>query len=247
MISVVTWKWSRAGYRSTFTGEHVNRLARMVKRHYAEPAQVICVTDDPSGIDPAIEVIPDDKDFENVPSPHGGFSPTCFRRLRMFRPDIVSWFGPRFVSIDLDVVLTADVTPLWDRPEDIILYRDPLYPTQYNGSMVIMNAGARPDVWDRFDPITSPRIARAAGKLGSDQAWISACLPGEAALDTFDGVYSYRKDIERTGKLPADARIVVWHGKADPWTDGQRLPWVREHWGVLMDVKERRESAVSIS
>lgn len=215
----------------------VNALARMVKKHYSRPAQVICVTDDPTGIDPDIKIVPDDKDFADIPSPHGGMSPTCYRRLRMFRPDAEKWFGPRFVSTDLDVVLTADVTHLWDRLEDITLYRDPLYPNQYNGSMIVMNAGSRPEVWTLFDPARSPRTAQALGYRGSDQAWISACLPGEIALGPSDGIYSYRKDIEPAGgKLPANARIVVFHVKSDPWSpEAQRLPWVREHWGTIKE------------
>lgn len=31
--------------------------------------------------------------------------------------------GPRFVSIDLDVVITADLRPLWNRPEDVARHR----------------------------------------------------------------------------------------------------------------------------
>ncbi len=237
MLSVVCWKWNRPGYRSTFTGEHVNRLAAMVRRHYSDPARVICVTNDPTGIDPAITIIPDDEDFADIPSPHGGMNPTCYRRLRMWRPDIAKWFGERFVSIDLDVVATADLRPLWNRPEDVVLYRDPLYPTQYNGSLVLMTAGARPDVWEAFDPNRSPQIARGARFFGSDQAWLSLRLPGEAQWDARDGVYSFRKDIvpkRPPYALPKDARLIVCHGQHDPWDETmQRLPWIREHWGTL--------------
>lgn len=233
MLTVVTWKWSRAGYRSTFTGEHVNRLAAMVKRHYARPHRVVCVTNDPTGIDSSITVVPDDEDFADIPSPHGGMNPTCYRRLRMYRPDIAQHFGERFVSIDLDVVAVADLVPLWDRTEDFVGYRDPLYPSQMNGSMVLMTAGARPRVWGDFDPRTSPGRASRAGKRGSDQAWISYRLPNEATWGPEDGVYSFRKDIERTGNLPSDARLIVFHGRTDPWTGGQRFAWCREHWGDL--------------
>lgn len=233
MLTVVCWKWSRPGYRSIFTGKHVNALARMVDRHYTKPHRVLCITNDPIDIERGITIVTDDEDFLDVPSPHGGMSPTCYRRLRMFKPDIGQVFGERFVSIDLDVVLTGDVTPLWDRPEDIVLYRDPLYPTQFNGSMVLMTAGSRPQVWDDFDPLVSPRMARVSGKVGSDQSWISYKLPGEATWGPEDGVYSYRKDIENTGVLRKDARVVVFHGRTDPWTTGQRLPWVREHWGIV--------------
>jgi hypothetical protein len=235
MLTIVTWKWHRPGYRSVFTAEHVNAMARMVARHYPDPHRVLCVTEDPRGIDRSIEVIQDDKDFADIPSPHGGMNPACYRRLRMYRPDIAKWFGDRFVSLDLDTVATADLRPLWNRHEDIVLYRDPLYPTQYNGSMTLMSAGARPDVWTSFDPNRSPQIARGAGFRGSDQAWVSLRLPGEATWGPEHGVYSFRRDIEPAGgKLPANARLIVAHGVHDPWGPRmQALPWVREHWGTI--------------
>lgn len=232
MLSIVTWLWHRPGYRTTFTGEHVNALARMCERHYPHPHRVICVTNDRSGIGADITVIPDDADFADVPSPHGGMNPSCYRRLRMFRPDIARWFGERFVSIDLDVVLVGDVTPLWDRQEDFVGWLDPIRKTQYCGSMILMSAGARPQVWEKFDPATSPRAALAARCTGSDQGWISHCIPGEATWTTADGVYSYRIDHLERG-LPANARLTVWHGRPKPW-DAQslRTEWVRNNYRV---------------
>ncbi len=216
----------------------MNRLAAMVRRHYSKPARVICVTDEPEGIDTAtVEIVPAWNDFADVKSPHGAGMPACYRRLRAFDPDIGDVFGPRFVSIDLDVVLVADVTPLWDRPEEFVGYRDPLYPHQLNGSMWLLTAGARPDVWNSFDPNRSPQIARGARFFGSDQAWLSLRLPGEAQWDARDGVYSFRKDIvpkRPPYALPKDARLIVCHGQHDPWDETmQRLPWIREHWGTI--------------
>lgn len=230
MLSVVCWKWGRPGYRSTFAAQHVNALARQVDRHYQRPHRFICVSNDPIGIDSQITVIQDDADFDNVPSPHGGGAPTCYRRLRLFRPDAGRWFGERFVSLDLDTVIVGDCVPLWDRPEDFVIYDDPLYPgRQYCGAMLLLTAGARPQVWTDFDPRVSPRQALASGKRGSDQAWISYKLPGEATWGPKDGVYSYRKHIApKGGALPAGARLTVWHGAQDPWGEaGQRLAWVR--------------------
>lgn len=229
MLTIVTWKWDATGYRSKFTGEHVNTLASMVRRRYQRPHRVVCVTNDPTGIDPDISVVPDAENFADVPSPHGFGNPSCYRRLLLWHPEAAQWFGERFVSVDLDIVLTGDVVPLWDRPEDVVLYRDPLYPKQYNGSMVLLTAGARQQVWTAFDPERSPQIARGAGFRGSDQAWLSLRLPGESTWGPADGVYSYRKDIEATGRLPKDARVVVMHGRTDPWSSlAQALPWVRE-------------------
>ena len=221
-LTVVLWKWGRR-----YKAEHVNALARQIARHYARPHRVLCVTNDPIGIDPAVLCIQDDADFDWLPSPHGGANPSCYRRLRLFRRDAAKWFGERFVSIDLDVVAVADLVPLWDRPEDFVAYRDPLYTTQYNGSMLLMTAGARPAVWEDFDYRVSPALARAAKKRGSDQAWLSYKLPNEATWGPEDGVYSYRKDIVARGwELPEDARLTVWHGQQKPWASS--LTWVAD-------------------
>lgn len=228
MISVVTWKWSQTGYRSTFDAAAVNALRQQVARHYHGAHRFICVTDDAAGLDSSIEVLPAWNDFREVPSPHGTANPSCYRRLRMFAPDIGRFFGERFVSLDLDTVIVGDVTPLWDRPEPFVAWRDPTYLGQYNGSMVLLRAGAFPFVWTGFNPQASPAIARAHGFRGSDQAWISCCLPGHPTWIQADGVYSYRMHIAKRGiGLPANARIVFFHGAVKPWhAEALDVPWI---------------------
>lgn len=233
-LSVVTWKWApRAGYRSQFTANTVNVLRRMVARNYPHPHRFICVTDDTDGLDPQVEVIPDWKDFVTLQSPHGGNNPACYRRLRMFSPDIGKVFGNRFVSLDIDCVITRDLTPVWNRPEDFVIWGDTNPQTLYNGSMILMTAGARSQVWNDFDPKRSPDLARSAGNFGSDQAWISYRLgPGEAKWTRHDGVYSFRNEIMRMGnRLPEEARIVMFHGAHDPWgAVPQKIGWVKRYW-----------------
>lgn len=236
-LTIATFKWTPAsGYRSTFGPETVNVLRRMVARHYTRPHRFVCITDDPAGLDPGIDVLPLWTDHAHVPSPHGGKNPSCYRRLRVFSPEMAMLLGPRFVALDLDVVLVADVTPLWDRPEDFVIWGDTHPTTHYNGSMLLMTAGARRKVWDTFDPERSPREAMAAGCYGSDQGWISYCLGrGEARWSRADGVYSFRNDLcqdqATRRKLPENARLVIFHGAVDPWSEqGQNIPWVRRHW-----------------
>jgi hypothetical protein len=232
MLSVVCWKWmGPRGYRSTFGPQTVNVLRRMVARHYPHPHRFVCVTDDATGLDPDVLVVPDRRDFADLPSPHGGANPSCYRRLRAFAPDAARTFGERFVSLDLDCVITGDLTPLWHRAEAFVVVGDTNPKTAYNGSMFLLTAGARAQVWTSFDPRTSPRRAMAAGNFGSDQAWISYCLGrGEATWTRRDGVYSYRNEIAPRGNaLPANARIVLFHGIHDPWDRQTRqLAWVRE-------------------
>lgn len=233
-LSVVCWKWAPpAGYRSSFSAQAVNVLRHMVIRRYRRPHRFICVTDDATGLEAGVEVVPLWNDFGDIPSPHGVRKPSCYRRLKAFAPDIGSVLGERFVSLDLDVVLTEDVTPLWDRPEDFVIYEGTTDRNHYNGSMFLMTAGARPQVWTRFNPATSPQEAKAAGCFGSDQGWIGFCLgAGEATWGPRDGVFSYRNHLQHSSALPGSARLVVMHGQYKPW-DPQMLArhaWLRQHW-----------------
>lgn len=227
MLSVVTFKWHTPGYRATFTAEHVNTLQRMVARHYPHPHRFICITDDPAGLHPGVEVVPLWDDHAQVPNPTGGGRPACYRRLKLFDRDIGKLLGPRFVMLDLDVIITGDLSPLWNRTEDAVFWRSPSGEWPYNGAMFMLTAGARPAVWDHFDPEVSPRATHQAGYRGSDQAWISHKLGWtEAVWTEADGVYYYNALPKRPNgqrPMPPDARIV--------FTSAGRPPWhLREHW-----------------
>lgn len=229
-LTVVTWKWqSPSGSRCRYSAAHVLTLERMVRRHYRQPYRFVCVTDDRRGLE-TIETLADPGDFASVPSPHGRTHPSCYRRLRLFAPDAGDLFGDRIVSLDLDTVITGDVTDLWDRPEAFVAWADPMHARHYNASMLLIAAGSRPHVWTQFDPQRSPPEALAAGRKGSDQGWITHCLgAGEAIWTSRDGVYSYRCDVmPRQGQLPTDARVVFFHGRVKPWDpEAAVLPWVR--------------------
>jgi hypothetical protein len=238
-MEFVTFKWRPAlGYRSAFGPETVNVLWSMIGRNYDGPSRLTCITDDPKGISKEVRVIPLWDTFGNLPSPHGRGYPSCYRRLPLYAEEfmgqrIADLIGPRFACLDLDVVVTGQLNPLVDGPEDFKIWGDTAKGTPYNGSFYVMDAGARTKVWDRFDPVGSPKRSLALNYIGSDQGWIAACLgPNEKKWSTRDGVYSYRNHIQRSGYLlPANARLVIFHGAVDPWSNqAQCISWVRRHY-----------------
>ena len=219
-------------YRSTFGPEHVNTLRSMVEKHYPHEHELVCVTNMPDGIDPRVRIVPLWDDFAEVYSPHGSNQPSCYRRLRAFAGDMGEVIGPRFVSVDLDCVIVGDMSPLWNREEDFVIYNYPMRTTPYNGSMWMMDAGARKEVYETFDPIISPQIAKRHGLRGSDQAWMCHVLSDEATWGYKTGVIAYRSDLKRRSyRLPDHARIVFFQGAVDPWdASAQEHEWVREHY-----------------
>lgn len=234
-MEFVTFKWRpAAGYRSSFGPATVNTLWSMIRRNFRGDCRLTCITDDPAGISREVRVLPLWSDHSNLASPHGRGYPSCYRRLKLFSAEAAELIGERFVCMDLDVVITGDITPLFDTEAEFKIWGDTARGTPYNGSLWMLRAGARRQVWDDFDPVKSPKTSLALHYIGSDQGWIGAKLgPGEPKWTTRDGVYSYRNHIQTAHQyqLPANARIVIFHGAVDPWSQqAQCVSWVRKHY-----------------
>lgn len=190
-LRVMTWLWRQPGGRTAYQPWHVNVWAAMVRRHLTMPHTLAVVTDVPGDYGD-IDVIAPPRDFEDVRIPTWGERmPQCLRRLAMFRPDAADVFGAaRFVSMDLDCVISGALDPLFDRQEDAVFYRGTAAARPYNGSMTMLRAGCRAQVYAEF----TPERAVVAGReyLGSDQAWVSHVLgSGEAVWSARDGVHAW--------------------------------------------------------
>jgi hypothetical protein len=211
MLTVLAWLWNQPGCRTRYAAHHVNIWADMVDRHLATPHRLACVTDLPQGIDPRVKIIAPPGDFADVRIPSWPAErPQCFRRLALFRPDAAAIFGERFVSMDLDCVIGDSLDPLFDTAVDFKINASHRMPqVAYNGAMLLMTAGVRPQVYQRF---SIDEMMMAGVKLaGSDQAWISHVLgSGEATWGDADGVTWYGSGAPRH-------RILFFPGSLKPW------------------------------
>lgn len=230
-LTVVLWRWKKAnGWSLNYTAEHVNAMCRMLKAHLHMAHRVVCVTDDPDGIE--CETIPL-WEHGTTETLHG--KPNCFKRLYAFSKDVVPIFGPRFVSMDLDCVIFPGrdgkgITPLFENDNDFMIvngWRNQRGCCPYNGSMWLMNTGARSHVWDTFDPITSPeatkgnRMPSGTKWFGSDQCWIAHAAPDEKTWCRADGVMSFVRDA-KSRRVPHDCRIMFFAGHMKPWSSRMR-------------------------
>lgn len=232
-LTVVTFLWSDPDYRWNrqfrYGADHVRRLAAGVRRHLSMPHEFVVVTDSGADFGPDVRVVPLWSDFREA----GG----CYTRLRAFAPDMASILGPRFVWLDLDAVVVGSLDPVFDRPEPFVAWRNVHRGQIYCGAMMMMDAGARSQVWDRFraDPLACRREAQQRGYIGTDQAVISLALgKDEATWTSADGVWNYQHEIvaKHAGRLPDGARLVFFNGPRDPSMTEcrKRSPWIAEHW-----------------
>jgi hypothetical protein len=214
----------------------------MVARNLKLEHYFICITDDATGLRDDIHAIPlpeegrqDGEDF------------FCTKRLWMFSNEAGNVLGPRFVNMDLDTVIVGDITPLLERNEDFIIWKAPFYdpihhacndpPYAYNPSLMMMNAGARKVVWEKYSAAPQYELDSAfeSGWIyHGDQDVISNLLaPHETTWGLKDGLYAYWTHLDFGEKeLPANARVISFYGPADPSQKKhqEKCKWIKENW-----------------
>lgn len=229
MIAVVTWKWS-----TLFSALYVNRMRAMLARHLHLPHRVYCFTDDASGIDRDVICLPLPREFANTPR--------CRRRMAQYNREVDSTLGRRLLSIDLDCVVTNDMTSLVDGPEAVVMWRV-AHAGVFSGSFVQWDAGALHGAYAAY--AADPNYPTRGGERhGSDQAalnlWLKQSRAPVKALTEADGIVTYYgqgyESREHLGvgpnrqTLPAGTRLVVLGSADKSAMDSGAHPWIVEHW-----------------
>jgi hypothetical protein len=210
LITVLTWLWNQPEGRTKYTAEHVYLWADMVSRNLSMKHRLACVTTE-TDLPPNVERIDPPGEFEDVSATWGPRKPNCFRRLTMFRRDAAKTFGRRFVCMDLDVVIGGPLDPLFNRPEDLVLCKGTAPERPYNGSMMLIKAGCRPQVYEDFDQAGAD--ASGSAFHGSDQAWLAHKLGWNEATWT-DEIHFFRPGSFSNKLKPS---ILFFPGKRKPW------------------------------
>lgn len=225
MLTVVTYLWG-----DKYSLDDVRKLEAGLRRHMGEPYRFAVITDNVKrGHDLPMWPIPKaDLPLTKIPG--------CFVRLRLFDPEWQAEHaiaeGDRIASIDLDVVATGDLYPTFYRPENfmIVTGANAANPCPYNGSLWMLRAGYRPDVWSDFSLEAASKVPFY--EFPDDQAWFAHKLPGVTGwkVGSPSGIYAFQKPGWPKGDdLPNDARLVVFPG----WRSPERfkhLQWVKENW-----------------
>lgn len=210
MITVSTWIWG-----NKFSKLHVDRLREGIKRNLKQPYQWRV-------FHPEVRDMPLTK------------IKGCFCRLRMFDPEWQARNGieDRIVNFDLDTVITGPLDHLFDRPEPFVIMQgaNKVNPCQMNGALMMIKAGAHPEIWRDFSVEAAKRVP--FHDFPDDQGWIWHKVPAAAGwkVGPDTGVYVYNKRgwPEGSEDLPANARLVTFVNR-DP-SQLMHLKWVRENW-----------------
>lgn len=211
--------------------EYVDKFYNGVRKHM--PAGVewrgACFTDDPSTLPEGIEAKP-------VPDHLTGW----WSKLVMFRDGSFA-HGERVLFGDLDVIPVGDLEDLAGYRGAIAGVKDPFHPERFGSSVMAWEAGRFGHIWSRFESAGMPQFDQRG-----DQFWIETMQPeAERFDDLFPGqVVSFKAHCWLQGKIPANARIVFFHGHPRPhecvapfikelWTPGWKQPEpVHLDWGL---------------
>lgn len=209
-LTIATWIWG-----NKYTGAYLGRLQRGIQKHLPLPYRFLI--------------------FEPYPGDEKYFA-GCFVRLRMFSRQFQKFYciapGTRLVCLDLDVIVTGQLAPLFDRKESFVILggANAANPCPFNGSVMMLRVGEHPEVWDEFNLERARKIPFY--EFPDDQGWLHHMLPNAATwkCGSASGIYAFRKPgWPKDDKLPRDARLVAFPGKRDP-AQFLHVPWIKEHW-----------------
>ena len=153
-VNVVCIKWG-----DYYTADYVNRLYAGVKRNLSLPFRFVCVTDDATGLNPAVEAVP----FPPDPKVPGMVAtrpwPNIFAKLALFQDGFANLKGPT-LCLDIDLLVTGPLDRFFTyKPGEFCIIhnwvelRKRLFrkmPPIGNSSCFRFEAGTSGGVWEVF-------------------------------------------------------------------------------------------------
>jgi len=235
---VLCMKWG-----SLYGAHYVNRLHAGARRHVSGPLQFVCLTDDSSGIDPAVECRPLPA-FNDIAA---RFGHSAWRKLELWRRDLGDdLLGREALFLDLDLVLVGPLDAFWDfKPGRYAAIENWSKPGMDVGNTSVFRfvVGGHPEIFERYDSDPARVFEREfrieqeyiSARLGNGRAARTARGPAVARDPFYQGLreqvfwpkgwcVSFKEELLpawpmrlwRAAPLPRDAKIIVFHGKPDP-------------------------------
>ena len=242
-------KWGRL-----YAPDYVNVLHRACREAACKPFRFVCLTDDPTGLDPAVEALP---------MPDIGLTaeewalPGIWPKLAIYLPDLHGLRG-RCLFIDLDTVVLRGLDDFFSFGSGLVATDRGLWRTDRRlgtglvaTSVFAFDIGKERQILERF---LADRGAAISG-FRNEQDFVAA----HASRVEFwpeDWVVSFKRRLRRPIGLdlllpprrpPESARMVAFHGDPRPaallrpgWGFWDRFPhmghgqvkWMAEYWAA---------------
>lgn len=203
-----------------FGPAYVERLELGVDRHLALPHRFVCLTDLPA------ETFRDDSEGQVIPLTENW--PGWWSKMELFKlPGPVLFF-------DLDTVITGPIDALAEwicRSDGALVMLSDFYRPKQRSSGILGWRGNTTKLFKCF--WTGAELFM--GKFRGDQEYLRAHLSEHpeiriaVAQDIFPGIKSFKVDV-RGRQLPADAKVICFHGRPRPHEVRPLPDWMQECW-----------------
>lgn len=213
-------KWG-IGYPS----DAFNRTYRALKAHLDSDVDIVCVTDDPNGLEPGISISP----LPEIPLDRSKWNSGMWPKLGLFKQGVLPE-GAKILYVDVDIAVVGDLMLLFDqiKPKSMQIIKDwktyheqwfPwLYPSHRGGNSSVLGfvAGDHGRLWDVF--VADPEGSFA--HYGNDQDFITGVAENLRYYPE-GWIGSFKKTVAPlppmawfSGCKPSpDCRIVAFHGR----------------------------------
>ncbi len=242
MATFLCMKWG-----TKYGPEYVNRLHSMVSRQMSAPFRFVCLTDDRTGLTPGIETFPIPSLKLPPGSPERGWT-----KLVSFSPELTAPGGPELrgpiLFLDIDIVIVGPLDDFFRHPGDFLIMRErKRLKVQGNSSVYRWTAGAHADVLEYF----RANLDAVRAQHRNEQEFLVDHLSRQGKVGYWPATWcrSFKRHCVKwfpfslfmAPEIPADARIIVFHGMPNPpdalvgrsgkWYR-RVLPtsWIAQHW-----------------
>ena len=215
---LLTLKWG-----TRYGPELVNRLAEAAHKHTTTPLQIICFTDDPTGLNTNLIEARPLPAFPNVPEP---FASKPWRKLSLWQKNLGGDLtGRPALVLDIDLIVMSDLTPFFtfEPTKPFAVWRNPTKPHSGVGNTSAFRfvVGAHPEVFDHY-------IANPLGVYENDfkieQEYISAILGDGTATKATARTATAKQNPLYQGK---NAQVFWPEGWVLSFKEDLLLPWPR--------------------
>lgn len=241
MQTIICMKWG-----TRYGADFVNRLYSTIQRQTKRPTKLVCFTDDPSSIDPSVQVEP----LPSINLPEQLRSPP-WRKLAVWKAPLANLKGD-ILFLDLDLVITGNLDAFFDyEPGRFIGIENWTQMGQNiaNTSVFRFPVGKYTHIFDRFD--AEPQ--RWIDQYVIEQVYISREIE-DMAFWPAQWCVSFKHSLLpawpvrfwKTPALPEETKVVAFTGKPDQdeairgewpakWYKKfykyvKPTPWIAEHW-----------------
>lgn len=243
-------------YGTRYGPEYPNRLYSGLRRHSGSDIRLVCVTDDRTGLRPEIEVLPLLEEpfhaalFASMKA-RGWTSP--FRKVSLYRPDLVKDLSGPLILLDIDVVIVGDIDELRDYAPGKVSMR---YDWDRGEGSNELGHGSvekfEPDLHGYiYEKMMRDPVAALDSSFGREQIFTSRTADDAGDFVAFPDrwIASFKRDCRPPRpfnlllppRLPPDARVVSFHGnpkmdeavrgyRSDPLHSTRPAKWLTEAW-----------------